>query len=245
MATTKTKVDVVIPLGTGSLKNDIELKYCLRSLEKNLINLGNVFLVGHKPDWIKGVIHIECQDSNKQNKDANIIRKVTKACQHYRLRENFIRLSDDQVLLKEMNGSAPLLRDIDMNEWLLKMQKINRWKKRFRNTAMLFKKPANFDTHTPQPYKKSEFVQLETIYPDVYKEKGGYTINSLYFNHFDYQSDKYSVVYKAEVREPLGFVKIGEKIKGKLYLSHNGDGLNEHLLSYLNTLFPDKSKFEK
>jgi hypothetical protein len=27
-------------------------------MEKNLIGLGKVFLIGHKPDWVRNVIHI-------------------------------------------------------------------------------------------------------------------------------------------------------------------------------------------
>jgi len=42
----------------SSWGDDNELRYSLRSLEKNLIGLNRIFVVGHKPKWLVGVTHI-------------------------------------------------------------------------------------------------------------------------------------------------------------------------------------------
>jgi hypothetical protein len=60
-------IDVVYPLGTGSVWQDNELRYSLRSLEKNFPDLGRVYVVGHKPDWLGNVEHIPFGDSQSPN----------------------------------------------------------------------------------------------------------------------------------------------------------------------------------
>ena len=240
----KKKIDVVIPLGKGSQNDDLDLRYCLRSLEKNLLNLGNVFLVGHKPNWVKGVTHIECGDPNQRNKDANIIRKVAKACEHKKLREDFLFVSDDQVVVNPIEEPM-LMNDGDMRAWLKGLRLDTRWKIRYKNTALKFKDSINFDTHTPQPYKKSEFIQIPELYPEAYTEGQGYIINSLYFNHFGYQSSKLSKNYKLELRNDRTLKDILDVVKGKLYLSHAPKGFTNTLIEYLDLVFPNKSKFEK
>ena len=54
-------ISVVYPLGTGSKWQNNELRYSLRSLSK-ISGIGDVFIVGEKPDWVRNVIHIPCKD---------------------------------------------------------------------------------------------------------------------------------------------------------------------------------------
>ena len=71
------KIDIVYPLGTGSKWQDSELRFSLRSIEKNFIDKGTVWVIGHKPDWLINARHIPMPDKHKHNKDANIwINKV-------------------------------------------------------------------------------------------------------------------------------------------------------------------------
>ena len=93
------KIDVVYPLGTGSRWNDNELRYSLRSLEKNFPDLGRVWIVGHRPAWLTGVVHVAMDDVHRHNKDANLIDKILAACRAG-VSERFVRMSDDQVFLR-------------------------------------------------------------------------------------------------------------------------------------------------
>ena len=69
--------DILIPLGTGSRHDNLELRYCLRSIEKHLKGVGNIFLVGEKPDWVQNVIHIPAKDNpNNWNRARNIYDKI-------------------------------------------------------------------------------------------------------------------------------------------------------------------------
>ena len=95
--------DAVYPLGSGSKWNNNELRYSLRSLEKNLVDLRNVYIVGYRPEWLTGAIHIPCDDPLPHNKDGNIIRKILRACQTPGLSEDFLQVSDDQILLRPLS----------------------------------------------------------------------------------------------------------------------------------------------
>jgi len=94
------KVDVVIPLGRGSRWNDNELRFCLRSLEKNFLDLGKVWIVGEKPEWCVGVHYLRMPDFFTSNKDANLITKVMTACYQAKMPPRFVRCSDDEVFLR-------------------------------------------------------------------------------------------------------------------------------------------------
>jgi len=69
-------IDVVYPLGSGSAWDNNELRYSLRSLENNLLDLGRVFVVGQRPPWLVEAVHIPMEDTHRHNKDANLIDKV-------------------------------------------------------------------------------------------------------------------------------------------------------------------------
>lgn len=93
-------IDVVYKLGPKfrcDWDNYEELRYSLRSLSY-FKELGNVWIVGSKPDWIKNVRHVPMVDAFTC-KDSNIINKLIRVCLHEDLSENFLQFSDDQFLL--------------------------------------------------------------------------------------------------------------------------------------------------
>ena len=56
-------MDIVYIIGKGSKWNNQELKYSLRSIAKYGINIGKVFIVGYKPNFVSDeVIYIPCDD---------------------------------------------------------------------------------------------------------------------------------------------------------------------------------------
>ena len=72
--------DLVIPLGMGSIWQDNEIRYCIRSFVKYFSQLGKIFIVGSHPDFLKWhyprLIHVPCSNPFTANKDANIIYRV-------------------------------------------------------------------------------------------------------------------------------------------------------------------------
>jgi len=107
-------VHLVVPLSAHSRGHeDLELRYMLRSVSRHFQDLCRVLIVGHRPAWLKmgnRLEHLACDDPHPRAKDANIIRKILKACEY--LGEDFIVNSDDQIFCQDVHS-----RDL-WNAWL-------------------------------------------------------------------------------------------------------------------------------
>jgi len=241
-------IDIVIPLGSGTRWHDNEIRYCLRSLAVNFIDLGAVFIVGEKPKWMKNVVHIKAKDTLPENKDGNIINKVLLACEHPDLSMDFIRLSDDQIILQPMRfiDIRPYFLD-DLADRPSVWWQGGKWKRRMKHTFELLRKQKkttyHYDSHIPMPCNKYLF---RDVFEKVdYEKKPGVTINTWYFNNIGLEDHQKLMDQKAGFEMPaINIPIIWEKIKDKYYLSYNDGGLNDYLKAVIMTTFPYKSKFE-
>lgn len=250
-------MDLVIPLGPNKLNRDwgdyMELRYLLRSIETNLLDIENIYIIGQQPKWIKNVISIPFGDPNKYNKDANIIRKIIEVCKYKDLSENFIRVSDDYLFLKPI-----LSKDIipyhrgDLKNY--NFENKNRWRWRLENTFKILQnegKPTyNYESHLPMVVNKKKWGEVFDKYIwDVEANEhnnAGYTINTLYFNNIDcprvlLQNEK--VAFEKPIED---FNQILRIVKNSLilYMSYNSRGLTENLKLYIHNSFPNISKYE-
>jgi hypothetical protein len=96
-------MDILYILGTGSTWKDNELRYSLRSVEKNIVDSGNVFIVGEKPDWLQNVYHISFPDAY-QKKWCNVYSKLTRACKSPALSSDFLLFNDDFFILQPIKA---------------------------------------------------------------------------------------------------------------------------------------------
>lgn len=249
------KIDVVIPLGVNTKWFNEELRYTLRSFDKYFKNLGNVYIVGSsiyinkRIPWLTNVIIVECDDPFVHSKDANMIRKVLKVINNYpELSENFIRGSDDQILMKEVSEMTPYYV-VDMktrdDEWW--RRRSNKWKLRLRRTYKILSAynytTFNYETHIPMIVNKQKFKEIWSKYP--WAKSIGYTINSIYFNralqeHFPVGELKYT--FETPV---IDIAEIKKIIKDKTYISFNDRGLTEELKTVIQNKFKKFSIFEK
>ena len=238
-------VDVIYAIGPGSVWDDNELRYSLRSLQKYAQNLGRVFVVGEKPEWLTGVEHIPMDDAYKCNKDANLIDKVRAAiaggCS-----ERFIFASDDQCLLAPTwlsglpayySGDLTTKQDWGEGKWWARMKATRDYL-----TAKGLS-TRNYDTHVFQPHSAKEFERVASEAP--YGDGAGLCINTLAINGNP----------KAET-SPISGTKLSiendgwdaEKIRqgaiGKIHLGYNNAGLTPALKQFLTERFPEKSRFE-
>lgn len=99
-------MDILYVIGTGSKWNDNELKFSLRSIEKNCTGVDRVFIVGHKPAFVNShVFHIQCSDPY-DTKHKNIMHKVTFAIRHSDIAQHFLISSDDHFYIKPTDFNA-------------------------------------------------------------------------------------------------------------------------------------------
>lgn len=96
-------MDILYVVGRGSDWQNNELRYSLRSLAKFGKNVGRVFLVGYKPEFVSDkVIHIPCEDPTDR-KHKNILHKVLFAAYHSNIDKHFLISSDDHYYTRPTN----------------------------------------------------------------------------------------------------------------------------------------------
>jgi hypothetical protein len=219
---------IVIPLGTGSRNNDLELRYALRSIEKYMTGYGDVFIVGDHPDWLRNVIHIPSHDYGDKtyHKERNIYTKIMAAIADYRVTEDFLFMNDDHFLLQDYEaGKFPYY----CHGWLSEFMTVTDYKCTVANMLQLFTDPVPyFDVHCPILYNKYHFkVAMSQL---DWSKPFGYCIKTVYCNAVigltaqGYPDLKINEAYPAQ------------KIRDKAF--------NGGIKAVLQELYPRKSKYE-
>lgn len=228
-------MNIMYPIGKNSKWGDYwELKMSLRSVEK-FVDMNRPFericIVGHKPDWIKGIDHIPFEDKYVF-KDANMIAKILRAC--YEIKGEFIRMSDDMIFLKPFKKAHYYSGSLKVGE--------STWHKTAFDTMDLLKSEGsptlNFDAHVPQILNSKEYVDIMLGCPFAQGDNG-ILVNSYYFNTAKL---KYNIL-AANINR---FKKPQDSyVLDADYLNFNDDGLTDELKAEIEKLFPEKSSYER
>lgn len=228
-------MDVVIPLGAGSIHQNVELRFALRSIEKYVLH-DKVVIIGEKPPFLKNVIHIRANDiSGPSAKERNIFRKILEAISDDRVSENFMFANDDHYLLKKWKNENLFWGTIE--------QKLNArtghqpYKITVANTLKVA--PGLWwDIHCPIVYNKHRF--LETVGRLRWQTPWGFAIKSAYanLNGLDGIQQK-----DLKISKPLSEAEIWTMLENRTFFS-SGNTINNALLKVLNSLYPQKSNYE-
>ncbi len=169
----------------------LEIEYVIASLKKYCTSwLGRIFVIGSEPpqEIKEHVIHVPCDNPYTHCKDANIIHKLRYACENIPdLSDDFLMISDDQIVTKESSWSDMKPRIVRMfNDWpeekWMRNRKIDFWHECLYNTLKLFPKNTSsfWEPHIWSPINKYKFVEMCKKYD--YKHKTNCIIFSLYYN---------------------------------------------------------------
>lgn len=239
-------MDIVYILGTGSPWQNNELRYSLRSVEKYLSAYDRIFVVGERPDWLTGVIHIPCYDyttGDSRYKERNICKKVLKACEDERISENFLFCNDDYFFLRPVevfkiaNYHRGPLADAVSGE------RIDNYKNSLQNTLTILQAnglPAyHYDIHVPIIYNKSLFPKVMANYN--WNVAWGYTVKSLYANTL-----RLSGAYMSDLKlnKPRTLLEINKVVGSRFVFSIGDNGLNADMKTFLQQQYPTPSKYE-
>jgi hypothetical protein len=240
-------IDIVYILGKGSTWRDNELRFSLRSVDKNLKGIRKIWIIGEKPEFIKNIIHIPFPDELINNADGNIIRKVLRVCQEESLTDNFLFINDDHLILKPIMAiDIPPYHKGNMEDFSKEFFEANFWRGRlFRTKNILIQKgysALHFDCHTPIVMNKKRFPEVMSNFD--FEKQTGYTMKSLYGN-LVYPDAPLINGEKAVIFRPYVSSDITEKVKDKTFIAFNDDGLKIPLKTWLYLNFPDTSKYEK
>lgn len=258
------KMDVVYPITEIAKGPDhLELRYSLRSLDRQPW-ARNVFLVGHKPSWIKGdVFHISFRDQWNPIafKDKNIIKKMLRACADERISDIFVANSDDQYWLKEVSPEDMLIPprehppQMDMERQ--KNPRIypnrifrNRWVKRQYETVEYLKKRGRsdicFDGHVPYLIDKNLYFRTMAKLPWEMGE--GFLI--VVYHGWNWKEiangfrieDRDGVLVRIKADIPKE--EIAKRTEKALFMNHNNKGLGQGMKDFLQERFPNPSRWE-
>lgn len=229
-------MDIVIPLGCR--KNDFEIKYALRSIEKYLTGYKDIYIVGNKRKWLTGVKYIKAEE-NYTEKQKSILLKLLAAARTKELSNPFIRWDDDHFLLKPLD-----VKDIKYWKWgnvdNLSIISQGTYKTTVINTSKYLKANgwgnSHFDIHTPIPFEKQKLLDLEN--EDWSKE---YIIKSLYCNKYGIRGED---VRDLNFGKPFTREQIRKALEGRMFFSFNVHGLNGAMRDIMNELYPSPSKYE-
>lgn len=197
--------DVVYILGPGSKYGDAEIVLSLRSIEKHLINYGNIHVFGadvsslfKSPESKSSLMfnHVIKTDPSRIYQQQKKLDLVLAACDTKGVSDDFILFSDDYFLTKDVDAlRSPYYcskKDLDSKLTLLESKKKGPVKQRVQvdtvkalslggNTeyAREFK---DFSTFTPMRINKTKFKGAVRKYLKEDKSRYGVDFKSIYGN---------------------------------------------------------------
>ena len=241
-------IDVVYVLGLGSEWRNNEIRFSLRSIQKNLTGFKNIYIVGEYPGFLTGVIHIPYPDElGPGNADGNIIRKVLRVCKEPELSDTFLFINDDHLINKTMEASqVPAFHKGDMTTFKESYWKLNSWRSRLQRTRDELINQGlsafHFDCHTPILFNKNRFPEIISRFD--YESGIGLCMKSLYGN-IAYPVAPQLSGEKKTVFNRFKLAELEARLAYCDFVALNDDGLNKSLKIWLHQSFPDPSTWEK
>lgn len=231
-------LDVVIPIGLRSLYGNIELRYALRSIQKHLRSYRRIVIVGEKPDWLTGVIHIPYSESaHNYHKEKNIFDKIVAASTIRELSDPFYFTNDDHFLLQDFAASEFPYHYDGMLAGL--SHRIDLYGNTIHNTLQLIGNYQYFDTHCPIIYSKAGIKKVQEA--ANWDKKWGYCIKTAYCSLNGVKGTEYPDL---KINQPMTYDEIKEAINGRPYFSTGEKGRSSALTQVMQELYPKKSKYE-
>jgi hypothetical protein len=233
--------DIVYVLGKGSVYDNLELRYSLRSIEKFILNFSTVYVVGERPSWITGVVHLPYPD-RWRCKERNIKEKIEMACYIPQVSQKFLHVHDDHFALQSCEASmVPYYAAGSLMDLSRSIKAKNGYVYSVQNTikALGLLQSFNFDVHTPIIYDKDQFLSVMDRYD--WDKLRGYVVKSLYGNTLAIQPVQLRDV---KIRHNWPLSGVVEQLRGRPWWSVGDGGLTEQLRELLKELYPEKSRFE-
>lgn len=230
-------IDVVIPLNNRSYQKNIELRFALRSIEKHLAGIGNVFIVGHCPDWLTGIIHIPCkEDPRNRFRDRNICNKMIVACKDDRVSDDFIMVHDDHFFLADYEAE-----DFPYYQIGLMVPADNQYGYTKQNTIGLLGEVNNYDAHCPIVFNKQRFMRSAALAD--WSKWYGYCLKTLYCVMNGIEGE---CATDLKIILPIKAEDIYPQLTGRKWFSIGDRCFKEGgMWDVLNSLYPNKSKYER
>ncbi len=252
------KIPVLVPLGTGSHSDDWELRLLLRSMDRHLHGVGEVYLITTNcPNWVNRneIKVVPVADRHSTCKDANLWEKVIKTLRLYGIGE-FIFCADDNLFMQDVEATdiPTLYNSRGIASFQQPPETI--WRKRMAHTldwanGFFPLLDRNFDVHAPQIFNGNAILQhLENAPWDREPGLGIYTawrvLEHLHEGKLPEMApqSECKLTLQNECTELIQSMSDSD-FQGRLFLGYNDGAVAGGLIPRLKRIFPEKCRYEK
>lgn len=229
--------DICIPLNNRSTQRNLELRYCLRSIEKHLTGVGDIFIIGHMPEWVTNCIHIPFdEDPRNRFRDRNIMNKMLAACKDDRVSDDFLMVHDDHFLLADYEaGKFPYYHMGPMNEGY---GQYGETKQNTKSLLSFVEGFNNYDCHCPIVFNKQLFKRVAQADWSIWY---GYCLKTLYCVMNGIEGEYMDDI---KIRMPLSHGGVMELLNARKWFSIGDRCFSDGMKEVLSSLYPNKSRYE-
>jgi hypothetical protein len=233
-------MDIVYILGTGSVWEDNEIRFSLRSVVKNVLDLENVFVIGERPKWLRTAIWIPCSDPYSQ-KWKNGYHKISRACREPAISDEFLLMNDDFFFFKPIKAKEypfyyndPLCRSNPhcSRKFLTTKSKTAAELRRHHKGTL------DFSLHRPLRYQKRLFLDM----PQPSFEWLGFSPRSFYVNYYNFRGTKCREPLISPLQKEKDFERFASEYTD--FSIFTATARSSVFRSWIKKRFPKPSRFE-
>lgn len=176
------EMDIVIPFINESHWSNNELRYCIKSIRKNVKESCIIHTVGELSN-VEGIDNEIIVNYKKENKSKDIAFKIYQFCKQFK-KDKFVLFNDDYFVIKPTTLSnyptyvqqiLPLTASNAPYEYEIYVRTTIDFLK-ILNLALL-----DYDIHKPMIIETDKFIE---VYERFYRGNNKYLIKSLYGNYY-------------------------------------------------------------
>lgn len=254
-----TYVDAVYPYYPQS--DDWEhLKYSVRALEQNFVDLDKIWIIGNKPGWANDKLNVipkepEYKGIYPRNRDY-LSRMITTTI-HPEISDPFLYIADDHYFLgirsaESLTNPYYIYEDLNEIEYLRYNTELTAWQQALWWTYDRMKEEGwygwNFETHTPKIIEKQKLLRTFSFFG---YQHGLLIWQTAYGNMW--WTGGASIIKGTDIRagfygnedEPTSKEQIEFAVRKAVFLSHNDKGLTNNLKDVIRDRFPEPSSYER
>lgn len=254
------KTDIVIPYIVPADGGE-ELKYVLRSIEKNFEGEVVIWLLGERPEWANretvNLVPVERINGVDFMVYFDTLQKIRTACMLQDIGANFVYMYDDTYLINKTTFAdiAELkalenMVEIPREKWFLTSNASRKWRQLLTKTLERLQADGlpinNYETHCPRVYNKRKALKLMDDY-DMQNDL--FMFATLYYNVTEKNKEPRRLMpwgdgVKLGVYKQFTYEQLKGKVRENKFLNYDVASYNDGMKKLLAELFPEKSKYE-